>query len=170
MEKNEDKLSVINQIMKDIEEVASNYDMCNSCTLLCVERFKPTGQRECKFLEKRKSSNSEEQKGNEEQKGEVLIYKDRRIKMIFQAYNKKIKMRKLAEEMYELIEALQEYYTHPTQENRKHVIEESADMIIMISQFQNDIEMEESEFNSFVEYKIMRQMQRINEKFKRTSK
>ncbi|MBR6311296.1 MAG: hypothetical protein IKR52_08895 [Paludibacteraceae bacterium] len=94
-----------------------------------------------------------------------MLHKDPRIKMMFQDKGAKNQMRKLAEEMYELQEALHEYYANPTDENRKHAIEESTDVIIMISQFQNDIEMEDDEFNSFIEYKIQRQLQRINEKF-----
>lgn len=73
---------------------------------------------------------------------------------IINHYGYKHQIRKLAEEQYELIEALFE-------EDEDHIAEEIADCLVLINQFKAYYEIKDKDIQKVYDYKIARQERRI---------
>lgn len=73
---------------------------------------------------------------------------------IINHYGYKHQIRKLAEEQYELIEALFE-------EDEDHITEEIADCLVLINQFKAFYQIKDKDIKKVYDYKIARQERRI---------
>ena len=73
---------------------------------------------------------------------------------IINHYGYKHQIRKLAEEQYELIEALFE-------EDKEHITEEIADCLVLINQFKAFYQIKDKDIQKVYNYKIARQERRI---------
>lgn len=73
---------------------------------------------------------------------------------IINHYGYKHQIKKLAEEQYELIEALFE-------EDKEHITEEIADCLVLINQFKAYYEIQDKDIQKVYNYKIARQEGRI---------
>lgn len=73
---------------------------------------------------------------------------------IINHYGYKHQIRKLAEEQYELIEALFE-------EDKEHITEEIADCLVLINQFKSFYKIKDKDIQKVYDYKIARQEGRI---------
>ena len=73
---------------------------------------------------------------------------------IINHYGYRHQIRKLAEEQYELIEALFE-------EDKEHITEEIADCLVLINQFKAYYEIQDKDIQKVYNYKIARQEGRI---------
>lgn len=73
---------------------------------------------------------------------------------IINHYGDKHQIRKLAEEQYELIEALFE-------NDKEHITEEIADCLLLINQFKAYYKIQNEEIREVYDYKIARQERRI---------
>ena len=73
---------------------------------------------------------------------------------IINHYGYKHQIRKLAEEQYELIEALFE-------EDKEHITEEIADCLVLINQFKSYYGIQDKDIQEVYDYKIARQERRI---------
>lgn len=70
--------------------------------------------------------------------------------------------KKLPEELNELIEAIQDQENLPSEEHWKHVIEEAADVFILMEQFQMLLSKEDQKlFDHICMFKTDRQLNRI---------
>lgn len=76
---------------------------------------------------------------------------------IINHYGYRHQIRKLAEEQYELIEALFE-------EDEDHITEEIADCLVLINQFKAYYKIKDKDIQKVYDYKIARQERRINAK------
>lgn len=93
--------------------------------------------------------------------------KDKLLKII-NNYGVTNQLKKLNEECYEFIEAVGEYRdvevyikTPAYEFHRKHMIEEFADVMVMLEQFKAYYELDNQEIMDIMEYKINRQIDRI---------
>lgn len=93
--------------------------------------------------------------------------KDKLLKII-NNYGVTNQLKKLNEECYEFIEAVSEYRdvevyikTPAYEFHRKHMIEEFADVMVMLEQFKAYYELDNQEIMDIMEYKINRQIDRI---------
>lgn len=75
---------------------------------------------------------------------------------IINHYGYKHQIRKLAEEQYELIEALFE-------NDKDHITEEIADCLVLINQFKAYYGIEDKDIQEVYDYKITRQERRIED-------
>ena len=75
---------------------------------------------------------------------------------IINHYGYRHQIRKLAEEQYELIEALFE-------NDKDHITEEIADCLLLINQFKTYYGIKDKDIQKVYDYKIARQERRINE-------
>lgn len=75
---------------------------------------------------------------------------------IINHYGYRHQIRKLAEEQYELIEALFE-------EDKDHITEEIADCLVLINQFKAYYGIEDKDIQKVYDYKIARQERRIDD-------
>ena len=75
---------------------------------------------------------------------------------IINHYGYRHQIRKLAEEQYELIEALFE-------ENKEHITEEIADCLVLINQFKAYYEIKDKDIQKVYDYKIARQERRMTD-------
>lgn len=75
---------------------------------------------------------------------------------IINHYGYKHQIRKLAEEQYELIEALFE-------NDKDHITEEIADCLVLINQFKAFYKIKDEEIGEIYDYKIARQEGRISD-------
>lgn len=75
---------------------------------------------------------------------------------IINHYGYKHQIRKLAEEQYELVEALFE-------NDKEHITEEIADCLVLINQFKAYYGIKDKDIQKVYDYKIARQERRINE-------
>lgn len=75
---------------------------------------------------------------------------------IINHYGYRHQIRKLAEEQYELIEAL-------FGEDEDHITEEIADCLVLINQFKAYYGIKDKDIQKVYDYKIARQERRINE-------
>ena len=73
---------------------------------------------------------------------------------IINHYGYKHQIRKLAEEQYELIEALCE-------EDKEHITEEIADCLVLINQFKAYYGIKDKDIQKVYDYKLLRQERRI---------
>lgn len=73
---------------------------------------------------------------------------------IINHYGYRHQIRKLAEEQFELIEALFE-------NNKKHITEEIADCLVLINQFKAYYGIKDKDIQKVYDYKIARQERRI---------
>lgn len=73
---------------------------------------------------------------------------------IINHYGYKHQIRKLAEEQYELIEALFE-------NDKEHIAEEIADCLLLIKQFRDFYKIQDEEIREVYNYKLSRQERRI---------
>lgn len=73
---------------------------------------------------------------------------------IINHYGYKHQIRKLAEEQFELIEALFE-------EDEDHITEEIADCLLLIKQFRDFYKIQDEEIREVYDYKLARQERRI---------
>lgn len=75
---------------------------------------------------------------------------------IINHYGYKHQIKKLAEEQYELIEALFE-------EKKDHITEEIADCLVLINQFKAFYQIKDKDIQKVYDYKIARQERRIED-------
>lgn len=73
---------------------------------------------------------------------------------IIKHYGYRHQIRKLAEEQYELIEALFE-------NDKEHIIEEIADCLLLIKQFRDFYKIQDEEIREVYNYKLSRQERRM---------
>lgn len=73
---------------------------------------------------------------------------------IINHYGYRHQIRKLAEEQYELIEALFE-------NDKEHIAEEIADCLLLIKQFRDFYKIQDEEIREVYDYKLARQERRI---------
>ena len=79
---------------------------------------------------------------------------------IINHYGYRHQIRKLAEEQYELIEALFE-------EDKEHITEEIADCLVLINQFKAYYKIKDKDIQKVYDYKIERQERRIADEWSR---
>lgn len=80
---------------------------------------------------------------------------------IFIHYGTNNQLKKLNEEVFELIEALGKYqYRFGT---KKHVEEEFADVLVLLNQFQEYYELDKKNIKKIMQQKINRQLERMKE-------
>lgn len=79
-------------------------------------------------------------------------------------YGREPQKSKLCEELRELIDAAREDIHYKTPKTRSHFIEELADVTIMVTQMQLGLTIkEQGEFWKWVDFKINRQLRRIED-------
>lgn len=79
-------------------------------------------------------------------------------KQIYEHYGAENQLNKTTEETGELIQAIAKYRSEPSEENRIHLAEECADVLIMIQQLK---EIVGDKVDEFMQYKLNRQLKRI---------
>ena len=79
---------------------------------------------------------------------------------IINHYGDKHQIRKLAEEQYELIEALFE-------NDKEHITEEIADCLVLINQFKAFYGIKDEEIGKIYDYKLARQEERMKNEWRR---
>lgn len=84
----------------------------------------------------------------------------RALGKIIDHYGEENQHKKAVEELEELVEAIKEYMALPTQENRFHMIDEMADVTVMLKQLEI-MNVCRDEVAGRVIYKIRRQMERM---------
>ena len=83
---------------------------------------------------------------------------ENKLLTIFNTYGKSHQVSKLLEEVGEFIETV-------INEDKENMVQEMADCIVMLKQFQYYYEIEDKEIEEVMKYKIDRQLERIeNEK------
>ena len=87
-----------------------------------------------------------------------------RCRRIAAAYGFDNQVGQTAEEACELVVAIHKYKRHPTQENIIAVMEEIADVFIMIEQMRFFLNISEDGIQKIIDEKITRQLQRIENK------
>lgn len=85
---------------------------------------------------------------------------DKALGRIIDHYGEENQHKKAVEELKELAEAIKEYMALPTQENRFHMIDEMADVTVMLKQLEI-MNVCRDEVAGRVIYKIRRQMERM---------
>lgn len=85
---------------------------------------------------------------------------DKALGRIIDHYGEENQHEKAVEELKELAEAIKEYMALPTQENRFHMIDEMADVTVMLKQLEI-MNVCRDEVAGRVIYKIRRQMERM---------
>ena len=75
----------------------------------------------------------------------------------------KIELKQFNEESYELIEAIlnHEWLKEKRLEDINHVVEEIADVLVMVSQFVEYYQIEEEMLDWYMNYKVKRQLDRM---------
>lgn len=81
-------------------------------------------------------------------------------KQIFEHYGTEKQLEKLKEELNELYEAVTEYQANKSEANLTHLIEEMADVEIMLRQIKS---VASDKVDEFVQYKLNRQLRRIED-------
>lgn len=89
-----------------------------------------------------------------------------KILKIIEFYGVNHQQRKLMEEIFELQEAItlkeSEQFEFYNKYHRKNIIEEMADCMVLLSQFQEYYEITNEEIEEIAKYKIERQLDRIS--------
>lgn len=80
---------------------------------------------------------------------------------IINTYGLKHQLKYIHSEYFELDEAILNYITRD--EDREHIAEEIADVLVMLKQFQYLYEIEDKQIEEIMKYKIDRQLKRIDE-------
>ena len=83
---------------------------------------------------------------------------------IFKAHGFDEQLKKLAEEQFELIEALLTYRIGvglSSSETRKHVAEEMADCLVLMEQFRQRLDISQDEIKKWYDMKVDRELERI---------
>ena len=83
---------------------------------------------------------------------------------IFRHYGIETQKRKLNEECYEFLQAVCEWQAKPTADTRTHVVEELADCLVVLFQFQHHFGIEDWKLNAWAKTKIKRTLARIDTK------
>lgn len=90
-----------------------------------------------------------------------------KLKQIIKHYGTTHQLKHFQEEAYELTEAiLWDYLTPNTWHDKYHIAEEIADCLVMIKQFQLYYGIHEEDIMEIMEYKINRQIERIEKECK----
>ena len=91
-----------------------------------------------------------------------------KLLQIINHYSVSNQQRKLAEEVFELQEAIFHYendecnyYDEVLKNNKKHITEELADVMVMLMQFKEYYNIDGKEIMNIIEYKVDRQLSRI---------
>lgn len=100
--------------------------------------------------------------GNCQKGREKMMMK--KIKKILDHYGEDNQIRKTIEELDELKEALEEGH------NIEHILEECADVMIMLNQLSWIYDFDQGMINAMMEYKIERTLLRIREEEKKNTK
>ena len=82
-------------------------------------------------------------------------------KEIIEYYGVMPQLKHLQGEMFELIEAVINYEKEMTKDNISHIIEELADVQVMIDQLKTYYKVNDVDLNKEMEYKVNRQISRI---------
>lgn len=96
------------------------------------------------------------------------IEKAEKLKTIFEHFGYKNQLKKLNEECYEAIESINDYETElenkpfPNEETWEHIVEEIADLEVVLSQFKMVYGIPKSKIEDMQEFKIQRTIDRIN--------
>ena len=80
---------------------------------------------------------------------------------IINNYGLKHQLKYIHSEYFELDEAILNYITR--NEDREHIAEEIADIMVMLKQFQYYYEIEDKQIEDIMKYKIDRQLKRIDD-------
>lgn len=80
---------------------------------------------------------------------------------IFNHFGIETQKRKLNEECYEFLQAVCEWQAKPTADTRTHVVEELADCLVVLKQFQHHFGIGDLKLNAWAETKIERTLKRI---------
>lgn len=83
-------------------------------------------------------------------------------RLIAERYGFENQFGQTAEELCELITALHKYKRSPCSDNLCNVAEEIADVFIMIYQIQYLLNIEDSDIQERISYKLNRQLKRLN--------
>ena len=87
-----------------------------------------------------------------------------KLKQIINHYGVNHQLKYFQSEVYELTEAiLWEQLTPSNWHTKAHVIEEIADVMVMLKQFQLYYDIGDEEIKDIMEFKINRQIERIND-------
>lgn len=78
-----------------------------------------------------------------------------RYKKIINHYGVNAQLKKLSEEVYEFEEAVLEKH------DKKHITEEIADILVILQQFKEKYNIDLTEINKVMRYKVDRQIRRI---------
>lgn len=85
----------------------------------------------------------------------------KKVKFIAEHYGKERQLVKTMEELAELIQAIAKYHLKPTEENKAAIIEEIADVNIMMIQLDILLQLDEKLIADTIDAKIDRQIARI---------
>lgn len=80
---------------------------------------------------------------------------------IFYNYSESDQLKKLNEEMFELIEAIMLYKPENKAKSTDNITEEMADVMVMLEQFRLAYNIELEDIEKIMKYKIDRQLERI---------
>jgi NTP pyrophosphatase (non-canonical NTP hydrolase) len=83
---------------------------------------------------------------------------------IFNHFGIETQKRKLNEECYEFLQAVCEWQAKPTADTRTHVVEELADCLVVLKQFQHHFGIDEQTIKQWCDYKTERTLARIDTK------
>lgn len=86
-----------------------------------------------------------------------------KLKMIINHYGVNAQQRQLAEEVFELQEAIIQYEEPRRYHSKEHIAEEIADCYVMIEQFRLYYGISSEELKKIMQYKIDRQIKRIED-------
>ena len=81
-----------------------------------------------------------------------------KYKKIINYYGINAQLKKLTEEVYEFEEAVLEKH------DKEHITEEIADILVILQQFKEKYNIDLTEINKVMRYKVDRQIRRIEEK------
>lgn len=83
---------------------------------------------------------------------------------IFNHFGIETQKRKLNEECYEFLQAVAEWQNNPSPTNVQHVVEELADCLVVLKQFQHHFGIDEQTIKEWCDYKTERTLKRIESK------
>lgn len=80
---------------------------------------------------------------------------------IFDHFGTKVQQKKLNEEVFEFQEAI--FMDDGTLKSLKHITEEMADVLVLLSQFKADFEISDKDLDEMIKNKVQRTLGRIEE-------
>lgn len=86
-----------------------------------------------------------------------------KLKMIINHYGVNAQQRQLVEEVFELQEAIIQYEKPRRYHSKEHIAEEIADVMVMLKQFQLYYDISTEEIEKIMQYKVDRQIKRIED-------